>query len=483
LAVYTLLARGFAHKQPELIVQAQQILYSLSKRQDVYWEQAVCALLLGQTEQANEALAHSQEQETLELIRQYSQNSPDLLPGLCFYGEQWLQKEVMPQFSDLAQCKLNLKEYFGDRQVQAYLEHLAPVSQKQNYFSSTEVSNTTKAKSKLNNFFGWTKKGEEIETTTTVIGYSKAPKQELVGVGASQPLNVATTVGTNNNSNSISWQDLPKDSFSKSSTRTPGKQPSSALNRNRLTGKQPRQPTTSKELKTSFKKVNPSGKAHVRHPSRRKNPYGSLLKRGLLLLGLIFGVGSMAFVLTKYLLTPTQPQLAKEEQLIIKLNESLIKLPPKTPQTAEKKEALVKPKQSPQTNTDSTLNNLVAQQVVQKWLDGKAKAFGSEHQVDSLKTILTEPILSEWRDRAVKYQQSNSYRKYQHTLNIRSYTQDKQNPNKAVIEAQVKETAQHYQGTQLDQSQSYDDDLIVRYEIIRQGEQWLIQNISVVKTL
>jgi DnaJ domain len=124
LAVYALIARGFAQRQPALIRQARQMLMRLGKRQDVHLEQSLCALLLGQTEEATRVLELSQEYEALAFIREKSQDSPDLLPGLCLYAEQWLQHEVFPHFRDLANQQAFLKDYFANQQVQAYLEAL-----------------------------------------------------------------------------------------------------------------------------------------------------------------------------------------------------------------------------------------------------------------------------------------------------------------------------------------------------------------------
>ena len=124
LAVYALIARGFTQRQPALIRQAKQMLIHLGKRQDVHLEQSLCALLLGQTQEATRALELSQEYEALAFIRENSIDSPDLLPGLCLYSETWLQNEVFPHFRDLKNRQASLKEYFADDQVQAYLEAL-----------------------------------------------------------------------------------------------------------------------------------------------------------------------------------------------------------------------------------------------------------------------------------------------------------------------------------------------------------------------
>ncbi|NET11058.1 MAG: J domain-containing protein [Symploca sp. SIO2B6] len=130
LAAYAFIAGGFAHRQPGLIQMAKQFVNRLGGRQNVGLEQSVCALLLGQTEEANYLVERSQEKETLAYIRKHSEGSPDLLPGLCLYAEQWLRAEVFPQFRDLKQEDASLKDYFADQTVQAYLEAL-PIEEDQ----------------------------------------------------------------------------------------------------------------------------------------------------------------------------------------------------------------------------------------------------------------------------------------------------------------------------------------------------------------
>ncbi|ANV83236.1 molecular chaperone DnaJ [Picosynechococcus sp. PCC 7003] len=128
LAVYALLAAGFSRRQPDLVVQAQTLLKRLGKRQDVYLEQSICALLLGQPTEANQLLEQSQEQEAIAYIREQSEGAPDLLPGLCLYGEQWLKTEVFSHFRDLRQRRedgsVSLTAYFADPEVQQYLDDL-----------------------------------------------------------------------------------------------------------------------------------------------------------------------------------------------------------------------------------------------------------------------------------------------------------------------------------------------------------------------
>jgi len=54
------------------------------------------------------------------------QGAPDLLPGLCLYGERWLQRSRCFHFD----CgkEASLKNTFADEQVQAYLKRNMPES-------------------------------------------------------------------------------------------------------------------------------------------------------------------------------------------------------------------------------------------------------------------------------------------------------------------------------------------------------------------
>ncbi|WP_024544583.1 IMS domain-containing protein [Picosynechococcus sp. NKBG15041c] len=128
LAVYGLLGAGFSWRQPQLVLQAQELLERLGQRQDVYLEQSICALLLGQPDEANQLLEQSQEQEAIAYIREQSQGAANLLPGLCLYSETWLKTEVFSHFRDLRQRRddtaVSLKAYFADLEVQQYLEGL-----------------------------------------------------------------------------------------------------------------------------------------------------------------------------------------------------------------------------------------------------------------------------------------------------------------------------------------------------------------------
>jgi hypothetical protein len=124
LAAQVLLTAGYVEKRPALVRRARGYLVRLAQRQDVHLEQAICSLLLGQTEEALGHLRASQETEALQFIEEHSAGSPDQLPGLCRFTEKWFQEEVFPEFYALDPAQASLKAYFDNPQVQAYLDEM-----------------------------------------------------------------------------------------------------------------------------------------------------------------------------------------------------------------------------------------------------------------------------------------------------------------------------------------------------------------------
>lgn len=122
LQIYALIGKGFANHQPELIRQASQSLQMLASRQDVHLEQAICCLLLGQTQLSYRLLENSQEPSVQQFMQAQSVESDDFLPGLCRYVEHWLQQEVLPYCRGLNRLESRLNPYFEDPAVQTDLE-------------------------------------------------------------------------------------------------------------------------------------------------------------------------------------------------------------------------------------------------------------------------------------------------------------------------------------------------------------------------
>ncbi|MEM7592761.1 MAG: IMS domain-containing protein [Cyanobacteria bacterium P01_A01_bin.83] len=469
LAVYTLLGRGFCFKQPELVLRAQRKLNYLAEKQDVSWEQAMAALLLGHTEKAISKLEQAPDPSKLEEVQQHSQGSFDLLPGLCFYGEQWLQQEVIAQFKDLSTIELTLKEYFADPEVQSFLEELSlPTLKESNNIKSIPAVNSTSTitpeeepaglMSLWRNIFP-TEKPQLLEPSSS--SRATASSRELVGAGISRSKSASTATIERNQSQAVAGN-------SRSSSQRPPNLPRPKS----LT--LPLQPREERAVPPAV-----MAKATARNQARRKKRSAATLVQGwLFIFSLIFGVGALGFVVTKLFLSP-RPQIATQPQLAIAISNPAVTIPPKkeTKETKEIKKTVVAAPKPKVTLTSQS------QQVIQTWLQSKSAAFGQEHQIDQLNQILAEPLLTTWRERAKVYQQENLYREYEHKITMRSAKINPQDRNQATVEAEVQEVAKHYQSGQLDQSQSYDDNLLVRYQLVRQQGKWLINQAEVVKTL
>jgi hypothetical protein len=492
LAVYALLGRGFCLKQPELVLRAQRKLDYLSEKQDVSWEQSIAALLLGHTEKAIHKLRNSPDASQLHHVEQHALGNSDLLPGLCVYGEQWLLQDVLAQFSDLANSELTLKEYFADPQVQTYLEELtlptmAQMEENQaavqlpsvlNSLAKEETSNS-RVMSLWRNIFSKEKPKAKTKTkaktpVTQVHSLSSVTREQegsphfIEQKGSSTATIERRPAITDATSSGLM--------FSLESVAAQNNQPDNQPQkpRPRKTLSLPLEPKQIRAVPESVMRKT-QGKAKRKAPGnkgKKRSSQARIWQGWLFVASLILGVGTLSYFAAKLMLSPPS-KTAQSEQLAISLHQPSVKI---TPPKIQAVVAKPKPKPVPTITEQS-------HQVIQGWLISKSAAFGKEHQIDSLNSILAEPLLTTWRDRAKTYQQENIYREYRHEIIVRSAKIDPQDQNKATVEAEVKETAKHYQAGQLDNAQSYDDNLLVRYQLIRQGEKWLIQATEVLKTL
>ncbi len=410
LAVYALIARGFAYGQPQLIAQAQDWLGRLGRRQDVHLEQAICALLLGQTEVANQELEQSQDHEPLQFIQEHSQDAPDLLPGLCLYGERWLQTEVFPHFRDLAHQTVALKDYFADEAVQSYLEQLpgeGETAGAQNQWAVVESHLTAAA---------------------------MAPNPELT-VGAALEAEAAAAA------NPAIPQSAPPE------TPRPHR---------------PRERPPVPEAEMPVAKRSPR-----RHP--RKHQTARLMLLGV---GGVLGVAIAGFL------------IAQLWQLLFNQPEPVVEtpVPEVTPLQIEPVPEIPDPDAPPEpVLAMSPLDMETAGEVVETWLRVKTLAFGPDYQVETLDIILSETLRNSWRQLAEGLRANNTHREYEHRVEVEAVNVEPNNPDRAVIDAAVREASQEYVNGQLNAAASYDDNLRVRYEVVRQGEQWLIQSMQVLQ--
>lgn len=465
LAVYALVARGFADRQPALVRRGQMLLTHLGRRQDVHLEQAVCALLLGQTEEAAQSLELTQERETLAFIRENSQDSPDLLPGLCLYAERWLQAEVFPHFRDLASSQASLKDYFADEQVQAYLESLPETSAD----AVNEWMVMPPPPKPLTVGLPQPTPGREVGVTTTL---------RLGNNGTNNGVSEGAPSSTGNLSPSAeTLASLPR------AVRTPYEGDASRQDRVRdrtsTRGSDDRGGATNGRTEDRAKlpiasRVRPT-EASASPPPRRSGVGRSSgkLKTQKVERLIFFGGAALLALLVLWLLIKilgwivgafqSGPYL-RGEQLSIQLDRPVIPVPA--------------PVADPLTTT-GPLNEAIAQQVIQKWYEIKSAALGSQHQVDQLSTILVDPALSLWQRRAEAARQDNWYWEYDHNIEESAVEISPTDPDRATVEAQVSEVARLYENGQL--TTSRDDNLRVQYQLVRQDGQWHIRDWAILR--
>ncbi|MEH2234065.1 MAG: IMS domain-containing protein [Nostoc sp.] len=457
LAVYALIARGFAQRQPALIRQARQMLIRLGKRQDVHLEQSLCALLLGQTEEATRVLELSQEYEALAFIREKSQDSPDLLPGLCLYAEQWLQHEVFPHFRDLANQQAFLKDYFANQQVQAYLEALPTDAETTNEWAVINPQNFPQPQTNNSPFpknstrtpkqFNYSRTPDlDLPETPEHLNFSPPMWNSSGSVKSEVPAAERTSRGTNQNLNGSAKSATP------------------AHNQKRRR----RKPTPS-----NIRERVPDNRPYSRRPRRRRTFANTIEGKTRLVWRVFISLVSIlvfwvlattTFGWLKNLFFPTRP--APVSQLFVQINQPPISIPPPN---------------SPPEGLDGPLTDAAAEQIIRTWLSTKAEALGPNHEINNLEQILTGSALSQWRAIAQQARSDNRYRKYDHSVKVESVEKIDLFADRAAVVATVKEATQLYENGQYKNSSN--ENLRVRYDLIRQRAKWRIQSTSVVNQI
>jgi curved DNA-binding protein CbpA len=465
LAVYALIARGFAQRLPALIRQARLLLMHLGKRQDLSLEQAVCSLLLGQTEAASRALELSQEYEALAFIQEHSQGFPDLLPGLCLYGERWLQTEVFPHFRDLAQQQASLKDYFADEQVQAYLEAL-PTQEATNEWTVVPPQSLTHAQAT---------RSRQSNDPALVSQSGSTSMRERRGRDTARSKQTPTyQIAAGDGESATSSQTAtaaPNATLAlKQSTTSPD---ASDLTKVQISPQRSRRRSRSQLARSlgvlngetlSYRQVSGSTWAFKNILEAKKTRLVLLVFAGMLGISVLGFLMNQTYAWLRQTFFPTP--LLQGEQLLVQLDRPPLPIPDPSDEVLTKEELL---------------NQKTAEQVVQTWLSTKAAAFGSNHAVDRLEQILVAPTLSQWQRLAQKDKADKRYRQYKHSLKVDSVQTSEANPNKAQVEAIVSEVAKLYEDGQLNQGSSYDENLRVRYDLVRKNGQWRIREMKVLK--
>lgn len=558
LAVYALLARGFAQQQPYLVRRAKQMLIQLSDRQDVHLEQAVCALLLGQTEEASRALELSQEYEPLAFIREHSQDAPDLLPGLCLYAERWLQQEVFPHFRDLATQTASLKDYFANEQVQAYLEELpretAPMMGRPISVGSGSA-NSTGYPADAPSFLS-----EDIRDWRT---RNLSPRDRLAqpivsGLGAgtaiATPATPSSIPDSGSNGSDYYPPDYPRDDYPSDNYPSTGQNlrsgsddysayspsnrgyGSSSASDSPLPPNPLVNPEAATDLDSTWPQASPpvsrngvskNGAASRNRPASMAESVSKLSPDGSLSPGR-FGKSSdasdpvsapaptvsarrdqpinrsasgnrsnrsnrsasqrgssaslrldrLALVIFVLLVSITALSFLISRAFSLLSGGSNTELVEEQPPTADIDPAA----ESSETETVETASapaEQTAQDVVQQWLTAKQAAYGPNHDIDQLATILVGSELSRRQEQANQFANQNLYFGYEHEVLEAEFTdEDIAQLDQTSIQATVREKGDFYAGGIIDSNESYDSTLNVQYDLVRQDGTWKIQGMQ-----
>lgn len=436
LLVYALVAKGCSQGKPEFIQQAKLALTELADRQDIQVEKSMCYLLLGQPGAAIQTLPLSRDQESLEFIHQYSEGSEDLVPGLFLYTERWLQQEVYPYFRDLADTQVSLQSYFNDEHIQAYLNGLAP---------------------------------EPV-----------SPRMPAATTSADLPLlaNQGSDTLSSAREGRLSTQAAHRQDVKRS--RSQGKQPVPTQNVTPLTAvkgldgtqKRPITPITP----ASAPKVESSddGRRNEGVSKARRQRSQLQYRRWF------FAAGAVALVLLA--LFGLISQCSREEDPVPDVEnlspEPASPDPIPTPASPTASPPVASPTPSPVPATSEEITTTSARQIIQSWQSAKAEAMGKDHQLASLDKILAEPSLSEWKTGAQSDQANRIHLEYTFDdLKINAIKQ--QSPTEATVEATVTETAKVFEGGQQTTDAYTGDTYRVRYQLVREQEQWKIKQMKV----
>lgn len=448
LSVYTLIAQGFGQRQPALIRKAKLTLLQLGRRQDVNLEKAVCSLLLGQTEEASRALELSQEHEPLTFIREHSQGSPDLLPGLCLYTEHWLQEEVFPHFRDLKGQPASLKDYFADAHVQAYLEALPTEEEAVNQWVATRRAPATVP-------------GQQPleEITVNPPAYKMGTLTPLPALGATSGTPLRAKGSTPGAGLSLEPATVPKPKTEESlSSTTP-----------QVT---PKPPAPSGSSATSASGSGTESALGHRHRRRRRASLADLLKNRRLLfttLGIILGILLIGLITAKVfgflidVLGLSGPKL-RGDHAMVQLTEPPLEIPTPPPDPL---------------TTSGELTPEAAQEILGQWFATKAEALGPNHKIDLLPQILVNPALARWTQTAEGLLSDGAYRSYEHQTQVSNVVVNETNADQVMVEANVTEKTTFYDAAG-QMTKTENDSLTIQYELIRQEEKWRIRDWKIV---
>jgi curved DNA-binding protein CbpA len=536
LHIYALIAQGFAYRNPQLIYRSQQILrHRLSSRHNVTLETSVCALLLGQTEEAERLLNEISESPALIPIRQQSQGLPNLMRGLCWYVESWLKSDVFPCFRDLATSDPSLEAYFDNSDVQDFLEHLPLDTQSLGGWATSSpqlidvpISGDLSGASNFNaqerrvERRAMINHSESSESTSAPINPSvDVPMvggiRSNLGVAWQQPQpeissnNLPTAERVFQTTSLPPIPNVSATQLAADTDETAGNVIQLEPERRRRRPTNPMIRTIDGQLDGQYLDVNstvisgypmteiklpttsqlvPAGKSGrltgantaTGNLARRRRRRSLNIPRFLMVMtggfGALWGaiwLGNSAMEQFRPATTVTSPTPGAQTPEPMKT--AVVEAPKPTP-TVE-----IQPAPIPKTPVAvaGVLTADVATQLVQTWLSAKAQSLGKEHQTNGLKDILVEPALSRAMERTGSAKADGIYWQYKHTAVVPSIPQIDAQAKVATIQAQVQEDAQYYAKGVLKPDRSYSKKISVKYDLVRQQDRWYVKDMQVVR--
>lgn len=450
LAIHTLIAQAIHDRSPRYIVEAKSLIAQLENCQDLALENAICDLLLGQTETLGLSLDYVQDPKAIAAINtgedSESEDGNDAL--LAFYGftETWLAAEILPHFRGLTPDNFSLNTYFDDPSVQTQLETLSfDVPPPLEIFSSSNSLPSPDTEPE-------TPMVQSFATYPDDAPPSLPPKRRRQTQRRS--LNNLDTANTNHRQGNTATLTAPI--FSNGNGEVWAGHPHGA-------NVAPGEYAVPSEL--SAEPVLGSSVPLTKRRRRKKRVKINPIRFGLFLLGVAGVIGGSAFLIFQ----GSSPLGSLErEQLDLTLNNTSEFIPDE----ATQKTLLL---------SQSSFTQPVAQQVLQTWLDQKKLAFGEKHDLNALKTILMPNLLTQQQNRIKQDIAQNRYRQYEHQFKILSYTVNPKDANRATVIARVQEISQSFSpGSKQPNASPAKDDLTVRYQLVRQPGQWKIDQIQVV---
>jgi curved DNA-binding protein CbpA len=126
------------------------------------------------------------------------------------------------------------------------------------------------------------------------------------------------------------------------------------------------------------------------------------------------------------------------------------------------------------------LTSAQAQQLLEQWFKAKASALGEQHDTAPLESILANPMLTRWQQRAELARANGEAYTYSHQVRVESLEPNPTSPLELTVRARVDESQEVViDGTPQPGMAVKDQGLQVTYRLIRQNGQWRIADSQV----